>query len=134
MDTTTSKPLEDKLNLKPGDCAMAVNPPDGYLDLFTTRPTHLVIRFEPGERDFIHLFAADCAALDNWLPILKTSLSQNGKLWVSWPKKSAQSHTDLTEDYVRSFGLSVGLVDTKIAAIDDYWSALKFVFRLRDRR
>jgi hypothetical protein len=39
----------------------------------------------------------------------------------------------LDESFVRKLGLENGLVDVKIAAIDETWSGLKFVFRLRDR-
>jgi hypothetical protein len=41
--------------------------------------------------------------------------------------------TDLSETNVRTIGLAAGLVDVKICAVDDVWSALKFVFRLKDR-
>jgi len=54
-------------------------------------------------------------------------------LWVSWPKKTSGVATDLTENVVRDYGLSNGLVDVKVCAIDDTWSALKFVRRLSDR-
>jgi len=54
-------------------------------------------------------------------------------LWVSWPKKSSQVPTDLDENIIRDFGLSGGLVDVKVCAVNQVWSGLKFVFRLKDR-
>jgi hypothetical protein len=54
-------------------------------------------------------------------------------LWVAWPKKAAKVETDLTENVVREYGLAAGLVDVKICAVDETWSGLKFVRRLRDR-
>jgi hypothetical protein len=57
----------------------------------------------------------------------------NGTLWISWPKKSSGVRTDLDENIVRDTGLAAGVVDVKVAAVDDVWSALKFVRRLRDR-
>ena len=54
-------------------------------------------------------------------------------LWVAWPKKAAKVATDLNENLVREIGLAKGMVDVKVCAIDDVWSGLKFVFRLRDR-
>ena len=54
-------------------------------------------------------------------------------LWVGWPKKTARTTTDLTENVVREIGLNAGLVDVKVCAIDDTWSGLKFVRRIRDR-
>jgi len=54
-------------------------------------------------------------------------------LWISWPKKSSGVTTDLTEDGIRAIGLAHGLVDVKVAAVDDVWSGLKFVRRVKDR-
>ena len=61
------------------------------------------------------------------------ALSQSGMLWVSWPKGSSRVPTDLTENVVREIGLRNGLVDVKVCAVDETWSGLKFVFRLKDR-
>jgi hypothetical protein len=54
-------------------------------------------------------------------------------LWVAWPKKSSAVATDLTFTNVQALGLAGGLVDVKICAVDDVWSGLKFVYRLKDR-
>ncbi|PYS70429.1 MAG: hypothetical protein DMF73_12885 [Acidobacteria bacterium] len=60
-------------------------------------------------------------------------IKPNGMLWMSWPKKTSGVQTDLTENIVRDIGLAVGLVDVKVCAVDDVWSGLKFVYRLKDR-
>ena len=54
-------------------------------------------------------------------------------LWVSWPKKSARMETDLDENIVREVALQGGLVDVKVCAVDEVWSGLKLVRRLKDR-
>ena len=54
-------------------------------------------------------------------------------MWVSSPKKSSKIRTDLNGNVVRTYGLNNGLVDVKVAAIDEDWSALKFMYRLKDR-
>ena len=56
-----------------------------------------------------------------------------GGLWIAWPKRTACVATDLREGIVRELGLAHGLVDNKVCAVDDTWSGLRFVFRLRDR-
>ena len=48
-------------------------------------------------------------------------------VWVSWPKKSSGVQTDLSDMVVRETGLSLGLVDIKVCAVDETWSGLKFV-------
>jgi Tfp pilus assembly PilM family ATPase len=54
-------------------------------------------------------------------------------LWVAWPKKASGGTTDLSDGVVRTAGLDLGLVDVKVCAIDETWSGLKFVRRLKDR-
>jgi hypothetical protein len=54
-------------------------------------------------------------------------------LWVAWPKKASGVTTDLSENGVRDIGLAAGLVDVKVCAIDETWSGLKFVRRVKDR-
>jgi hypothetical protein len=60
-------------------------------------------------------------------------LAWDGGLWISWPKKASPLHEDLSETEVRGHGLEAGFVDNKICAVDDDWSGLRFVHRLRDR-
>ncbi len=57
----------------------------------------------------------------------------NGMLWVSWPKRASKIETDLDENIIRDFGLKNGLVDVKVCAVDEVWSGLKFVVRVRER-
>ena len=54
-------------------------------------------------------------------------------IWIAWPKKSSGVKTDLVFDSVQRIGLHAGLVDVKICAVNDIWSGLKFVYRLKDR-
>jgi hypothetical protein len=54
-------------------------------------------------------------------------------IWVSWPKKSSQVASDLSEPIIRDLALKSGLVDVKVCAVDATWSGLKLVIRLRDR-
>ena len=61
------------------------------------------------------------------------NLVENGMIWVAWPKKSSGVVTDLTFNNVQRIGLDAGLVDVKICAVNEIWSGLKFVYRLKDR-
>ena len=56
-----------------------------------------------------------------------------GALWVAWPRKAAGHHSDVTENAIREAVLPLGLVDVKVAAIDDDWSGLKVVWRTENR-
>jgi len=87
-----------------------------------------------GTLDFALLFARSQAELRKAFPELRDRLETNGMLWVAWPKKAAKLQTDMSESVAREYGLAEGLVDVKICAVDDTWSGLKFVRRLRDRQ
>ena len=86
-----------------------------------------------GRLDFALLFVRAQSELRKRFPQLRDRLESNGTLWVSWPKKTSGVETDLSENIVREIGLAAGLVDVKVCAVDDTWSGLKFVWRLRDR-
>ena len=75
----------------------------------------------------------DQAALDQGFGPASQRLATAGGLWVCWPKKSSGAKTDLTDVAVRATGLAAGLVDVKVCAVDETWSGLRFVRRLRDR-
>jgi hypothetical protein len=85
------------------------------------------------ELDFIHFFSDKRASLERQIPKLRDSLKSSGMIWISWPKKASGKTKDLDEGVVREIGLKAGLVDVKVCAIDETWSGLKFVFRLKDR-
>jgi hypothetical protein len=81
----------------------------------------------------IVLFADNKAALQKQLPAQVKRLHPAGGLWLAWPKQASGVVTDLTESVVRQSGLDTGLVDNKICAVDETWSGLRFVVRLKDR-
>jgi len=108
-----------------------VNPIASYSDLLGPIPEDCVE--ETSELDFIHAFFADAAKLEEGFPKLMKALKPTGMLWVSWPKKASKMPSDLDENIVREIGLAAGLVDVKVIAVDENWSGLKFVYRLRDR-
>lgn len=125
-------PLVEKLGIKPGARLKFVSEPKGFDALLGELPKGS--RFvASGTLDFAILFAKARSDLVKGFPRLRDRLEPNGMLWVAWPKKTSGVETDLTEGVVRAFGLESGLVDVKVCAIDDTWSGLKFVRRLKDR-
>ena len=78
-------------------------------------------------------FCPDARRLRERFARLAPRLTTAGALWIAWPKKASGVTTDLDENVVRDVGLAEGLVDVKVIAIDQTWSGLKFVRRLRDR-
>lgn len=128
-------PLIKKLGIKEGFKVHFENPPDNLQTLLGELPEETTVLIELiGPVDYIHLFTKSKDELQTQFPILKTALAQNGLLWISWPKKASKVTTDLNENIVRGVGLQNGLVDVKVCAVDEIWSGLKFVYRLKDRK
>lgn len=129
------KPLAQKLGVKKGSVLTFSNAPGGYDRLLGKLPDGAMVSQEPkGRLDFVQIFATERASLEREFPKLEARLQQDGVIWVSWPKASSGKQTDLSDRVVREVGLKNGLVDVKVCAIDDSWSALKFVRRLKDRK
>jgi hypothetical protein len=67
------------------------------------------------------------------LPAWGQRIFPAGCIWVAWPRKAAGHVSEVTENLIRDAALSLGLVDVKVAAIDDDWSGLKLMWRKENR-
>ena len=79
-------------------------------------------------------FTASRAELEARFGALKETLAPADGLWIAWPKKASKIETDLDFEAVQQIGLDAGLVDNKSCAIDEDWQAVRFVYRLDDRK
>ena len=77
------------------------------------------------------LFVSDSATLAAQFQPAKRAVSPGGTLWICWPKKTAGVQSDLSERDVCAYAMDRGLVDFKVAAIDQTWSGLRFVRQKR---
>ncbi len=128
-------PLAKKLGIKENFRVGLVNSPNGFKKELGTLPENVSILNEslPKQLELILLFVDSEKRLMKEFPRMMRKLPPNGSLWVAWPKKSSGVVTDLDFNIVQKFGLAEGLVDVKICAVNDVWSGLKFVYRLKDR-
>jgi hypothetical protein len=129
-------PLAKKLGIREGHrIALLLSPADfgatlgelpiGVTVSKTARGTHTL--------DVIVLFAKKLSELTKHLGTSAGALCHAGGLWIAWPKKASGVTTDVSEAVVRAQGLSLGLVDNKVCAIDETWSGLRFVHRIENR-
>ncbi len=127
-------PLAKKLGLKPGFKVRLVHQPKEYFSYFEYYPEEVeVIKNSTELAHFIHYFSMEAQVLIQELPSLIQQVQQDGMIWISWPKKAAKMETDLNGNTVRHIGLNHGLVDIKVCAINEIWSALKFVIPNKNR-
>jgi hypothetical protein len=127
-------PLAKKLGIKEGYRIALVNAPQNFADELGPLPAGVLIvqRLQPS-LNLILFFAASQSELTRRFAELARRLVSNGMLWVAWPKKSSGVVSDLSFEVVQGVGLAEGLVDTKVCAVNDVWSGLRFVIRLQDR-
>ena len=128
-------PLPQKLGIKPGLTVVTINAPAKYRRLLGKIPDGVTFsgRLKPGS-NFVHLFTNRRNELRKKMSILRDKISDNGTVWVSWPKKSSGISTDVTEDVVREIALPLGFVDIKVCAVDEIWSGLKLMIRKENRK
>lgn len=126
-------PLPKKLGIK-GEFRVAMQnvPADVKAELKDALASCRVAK--DGPLDFVLLCVKSQAELKKEFLHFSKQLAPAGMIWVSWPKKSSGVTTDLGEHDVRKIGLDAGLVDVKVCAVNDVWSGLKFVIRLKDRK
>jgi hypothetical protein len=128
-------PLVQKIGIKAGHRVILRNHPPGFVKELGKLPddTKTSERLS-GTAHVIVYFTDKRAALEKEFANLSSALAPDGMLWIGWPKKSSGKPTDLNENIVREIGLERGLVDVKVCAIDETWSGLKFVVRVKDRK
>ncbi|HEU0063995.1 MAG TPA: hypothetical protein VFQ58_03155 [Flavisolibacter sp.] len=128
-------PLEKKLGIKEGAVIRLINQPAYYKDLFSSLPEALTITDDRTiKKDIIHYFIKDKEKFIIDIYDLKKELKENGMLWISWLKKSSKIPHNINENDIRTIGIQSGFVDIKVCAIDEDWSALKFVIPLKNRK
>lgn len=128
----SSTPLSRKLGIKAGHAVAILGAPAGWsiggLPPGVSQRTEL-----RGAFDVIVAFFGARAGLERRLPALQRALRVDGGLWIAWPRKAAGHASDISENLLRELILPSGLVDTKVAALDEDWSGLRFVWRREHR-
>lgn len=126
-------PLPKKLGIREGSRVALLNAPDGLRATLGALPSRVTVRDKAGsEADVIVLFATRFSKLKpEFLKAMRMMPADGGMLWIAWPKKASKMDTDLDENFIRDYGLSLGIVDTKVCAIDETWSGLRFNRRRR---
>jgi hypothetical protein len=107
------------------------DPPPGWA--FADPPGGLEMTGAAGAADLIVAFFARAADLGLRLPGLAERIFPDGAVWAAWPRRAGGHTSDITDNVVREYALPLGLVDVKVAAIDDDWSGLRLCWRKENR-
>ena len=122
-------PLPKKLGFKPGMTAVFLDAPEHLDKLLGELDGVTVKRALRGHADIVLCFVIQRRDLERRAGKLREAVAPDGMVWVCWPKKASKLPTDMTEDVVRDVLLPTGLVDVKVAAVDETWSGLKLMVR-----
>jgi hypothetical protein len=126
-------PLPRKLGIRPGHRVMLLSAPEEFDGLAELPDDVTVVAQARGKADVIVSFHTERGELARRMPRLREAMEPAAGLWIAWPKRASKVPTDLTEDVVRELALENVLVDNKVAALDEKWSGLRLVIRLKDR-
>ncbi len=121
-------PLAKKLGLKRGTRLRLLNQPQGFLEAVEEW-----VRVE-GRFNVAVAFCRSMEDVALAFETLEPMLDPPGGIWIAWPKKASGIPSDCSDMAVRDMGLSTGLVDNKVCAIDETWSALRFARRLETKK
>jgi hypothetical protein len=129
-------PLPKKLGIKEGHAVALINAPEGFAETLSELPIGVTVH--PGlspkrQLDVVIWFVKRRSELQRRLGMIRRRMAPAAGLWVTWPKKASGVPTDMNEDAIREVALPTGLVDNKVCAIDETWSALRLVIRLENR-
>lgn len=127
----SGRPQAVKLGLKPGQRVSLHQPPRGWA--LAKPPDGLAGPGPDGQADVIVAFFTKAADIAAQVGALGRLIYPAGALWVAWPRRAAGHRSDITENFIRDQALPIGLVDVKVAAIDDDWSGLRLVWRVENR-
>jgi hypothetical protein len=127
QDAGSSAALLTKLGYQAEHTVIAVNAPESFLQYLIENNTKLVKQLPA---DWLQLFCMNQEALTRYLQIHNLAEARKG-MWLCWPKKSSGLQTDLSDQALRNELLPLGWVDTKVCAVDQVWSGLKFVRQVK---
>ncbi len=136
----SGKSLRDKLGIKQGFSVVFLYAPLSYIVGLGDIDDIEIFPMVKKDHDFIHIFVKEKEIIEEEIKKIMMGIKPNGMIWVSWPRstRSARSGqasvvTDVNENTIRDICLPLGLVDVKVAAIDETWSGLKLVIRKKYR-
>ena len=120
-----------KLGIKPGLLVLLDSAPPGWR--FDEPTDGIEVVTDAASADIVLAFASEAAGIRSRIEDLRERIFPAGALWIAWPRKAAGHVSDVDENLIRNTALELGLVDVKVAALTEDWSALKLVWRVENR-
>jgi hypothetical protein len=130
---SSTTPIAKKLGVKVGNRLLLLHASPGWTVDDLPANVSVVRRRSATQSDVVIAFFTQLATLRHEVEDLSKQITVDGSLWLAWPRRAGGHESAITDNHVRAVALPLGLVDVKVAALDDDWSSLKFVWR-KERR
>jgi hypothetical protein len=131
-------PLWKKLGVRPGAELLLLDPPPGWgvpdLPDGARNVTETAEESCESPAELIIAFFSELARLRERIPALGQRIFPAGSIWIAWPRRAAGHESDIREHDIRAAALPLGLVDVKVAALDEDWSGLRLLWRVERRQ
>jgi hypothetical protein len=127
----TDPSLAQKLGIRPDTVLALVHAEPSFALAIPASVS--VRRSARGTASVVLAFFTRAADLDREIDHLGRMIFPQGSLWIAWPKRASGRTSDLSDHAVRGSAVPLGLVDNKVCAVDDVWSALRLVWRREHR-
>ena len=131
MDRYGSRTAAQKLGIRAGSRVLVVNPPRDYAQAIGAVPPGVTFEEETRQGGDLTLWFVENAG--DLLATMRRmrGVAAHSRLWVLW-RKGRKS--EVTQTVIREAGLGAGLVDYKICAVNETWSAMAFAPRKHVQR
>ena len=74
----------------------------------------------------MQVFATHLSEIRDFAKKLPKHAARNALVWISYPKKTSRTDSNLSRDIIREAMSGAGWRAVSIVAIDEVWSALRF--------
>lgn len=126
MDRYGSRSVAEKLGIREGSAVRLIDAPGHVEAVLTPLPANVEFTEDAAGVTLCFIHGVDEARAK--ISALR-NVARKAKLWILWRKKGAPGHAGVDGNFIRETAIGLGLVDYKICAVGDVWSAMAFARR-----
>lgn len=129
MNRYGSRTVAQKLGISAGSKVLLINPPQDVNKVLSDLPAGAeFVEDDSVSADVTLCFIHGADMLAQMLSSVR-KLAAKTKLWILWRKGGSKVKGGVTENMIRDHALPLGLVDYKICAVNEVWSAILFAHK-----
>jgi hypothetical protein len=119
--------LSQKLQFKPDQCLLLLNPPQGCAAHLASELAGVTLLTSGSEKsEAVLLFVNNLAEVASLAPEAIRLVLPDGLFWIAYPKGSSRIKTDVNRDTLWKTVEPIGWRPVRQIALDEVWSAMRF--------